>query len=218
MNPDFIYFKEIALDDNNKFVLDFSDEEFIQKINFNKNFNYYIASLDCNLILKEYIKKDKKKEIEELSQKSRLLLEKGAAYQNDIGYLISNSPSIFNFPEFVGLTYHFILYLNSLNDNCFSYKFFDTVEKKIRDCRIYSRFSHFKNNGFEFQRIIPPQGKENVSIRLFENNKKIQTVFTHDYKKSWYVSNLNFRDINSLFYMMNKIEKGMEQVHFYLLR
>ena len=60
MNPNFIYFKEIALDDNNKFVLDFSDEEFIQKINFNKNFNYYIASLDCNLILKEHIKKVKK--------------------------------------------------------------------------------------------------------------------------------------------------------------
>ena len=60
MNPDFIYFKEIALDDNNKSVLDFSDEEFIQKINFKKNFNYYIASLDCNLILKEHIKKDKK--------------------------------------------------------------------------------------------------------------------------------------------------------------
>ena len=74
MNPDFIYFKEIAFDDNNKFVLDFSDKEFIQKINFNKIFNYYIASLDCNLILKEHIKKDNKKEIEELSQKSRLLL------------------------------------------------------------------------------------------------------------------------------------------------
>ena len=24
-------------------------------------------------------------------------------------------------------------------------------------------------------------------------------MFTHDYKKNWYVSNLNFRDINSLF-------------------
>ena len=130
MNPDFIYFKEIALDDNHKFVLDFSDEEFIQKINVNKNFNYYIASLDCNLILKEYIKKDKRKEIEELSQKRRLLLEKGAAYQNDVSYLISNLPSIFNFLEFVGLTYHFILYLNSLNGNCFSYNFFDAVEKK----------------------------------------------------------------------------------------
>ena len=79
-------------------------------------------------------------------------------------------PSIFNSSEFVGLTYRFILYLNSLNDNCFSYKFFDTVEKKIRDCKIYLPFSHFKKNGFEFQRIIPPQGKVNVSIRLFENN------------------------------------------------
>ena len=61
MNPDFIYFKELAIDGNNKFVLDFSEEEFMQKINFKKNLNYYIASLDCNLILKEHIKKDKKK-------------------------------------------------------------------------------------------------------------------------------------------------------------
>ena len=55
------------------------------------------------------------------------------------------------------------------------------LKKKIRDCIIYSPFSHFKNNGFEFQRIIPPQGKENVSTRLFKKNKKIQTFFTHDF-------------------------------------
>ena len=140
MNPDFIYFKEIALDHNNKFVLDFSDEEFMQQINFNKNFNYYIASLDCNLILKEHIKKDNKKEIEELSQKSRLLLEKGAVYQNHIGFLTTNSNSLFNIP-FSGLTNHFILFLQTLYDNSFSYKFFNTIEKKIRDCRIYSPFS-----------------------------------------------------------------------------
>ena len=36
MNPAFIYFREIPLKDNNKFTLDFSDEEFVQKINFNK--------------------------------------------------------------------------------------------------------------------------------------------------------------------------------------
>ena len=113
MNPDFIYFKELALDDNNKFVLDFSDEEFIQKINFNKNFNYYIVSLDCNLILKEHIKKDKKKEIKELSQKSRLLLGKGAAYQSDIGFLTTNAnKNLFNLP-FVDNTYHFILFLHT---------------------------------------------------------------------------------------------------------
>ena len=65
------------------------DEEFVQKINFNKKKDYYIASLNCNLILKEDIKKDNEKMIDELSEKSRLLLEKGAAYQNDIGWLAS---------------------------------------------------------------------------------------------------------------------------------
>ena len=57
----FIYFKEIRFNDNNKFVSGFSDQEFIQKVYFDKNIDYYIASLDCNLILKEEIKKDKKK-------------------------------------------------------------------------------------------------------------------------------------------------------------
>ena len=153
MNPDFIYFKEIALDDNNKFVLIFSDEEFIQKINFNKYFNYYIASLDCNLILKEHIKKDKKKEIEELSQKSRLLLEKGAAYQNDIGYLISNSSSTFNFSEFVGLTYHFISYLNSLNGNCFSYffNFLILLKKKLETAEFICRFRILRTMDLNFK-------------------------------------------------------------------
>ena len=78
MKPSFIYFKEIPFNDNNKFVLDFSDEEFVQKVYFYNNINYYIASLDCNLILKEKIKIDKKR-IEELSQKSRLLLKKDTA-------------------------------------------------------------------------------------------------------------------------------------------
>ena len=36
MNAVFIYFREIPLKDNKKFTLDFSDEEFIQKINLNK--------------------------------------------------------------------------------------------------------------------------------------------------------------------------------------
>ena len=68
MKPVFIYFGKILFD-NNKFVLDFSDDEFVQKVDFEKNVNYYIASLDCNSILKEEIKKDKKQEIEKLSKK-----------------------------------------------------------------------------------------------------------------------------------------------------
>ena len=41
--------------DNSKFNLDFSDEEFVQEIEFLSNNDYYIASLNCNLIVKEHI-------------------------------------------------------------------------------------------------------------------------------------------------------------------
>ena len=76
MNPAFIYCKELILNDDNKFALDFSDEEFVQEVNFLNNLNY-IISLNSNLILKNIVNdqkdnKDRKKFIEELSQKSRL--------------------------------------------------------------------------------------------------------------------------------------------------
>ena len=90
MKPVFIYFREVPFNDNNKFVLDFSGEEFVQRVYFSKKTDYYIASLDCNLILKEETKKDRKKLIEKLSEISRKLIEKGAAYQVDIDYLTSN--------------------------------------------------------------------------------------------------------------------------------
>ena len=156
MKPVFICFRQIPFDNNNKFALDFSDDEFVQKVDFEKNVNYYIASLDCNVILKEEIKKDKKQEIEELFKKSRLLLEKGATYQNDIGWLTSAIASYYNFSGF-GVTYNFIIYPNIIVENCYKYKFYANVDKKIKGCKIYSSFSHFKGNGFEFQRIIGPK-------------------------------------------------------------
>ena len=44
MRPVFIYFRETPLDKNNKFTLDFSDEEFIQEIDFLSKNKYYITS------------------------------------------------------------------------------------------------------------------------------------------------------------------------------
>ena len=57
MKPVFIYFREVPFNGNNKFVLDFLDEEFAQRVYFSKKTDYYMASLDCNLILKEEIEK-----------------------------------------------------------------------------------------------------------------------------------------------------------------
>ena len=159
MNPDFLYFIELALDDNNKFVLDFSDGDFIQKINFNKNFNCYTASLDCNLILKEHIKKDKKKKkYKNYLEKADFYLKKEQLIKMILGFLTTNSNGLFNIP-FSGLTYHFKLLPHTLYDSSFSYKFFDTIEKKIRDYRIYCHSCIFITMGLNFREYYCLQEK-----------------------------------------------------------
>ena len=62
----------------------------------------------------------------------------------------------YNFSGF-GVTCNFILYPKIIDEYSYKYKFYDTVEKKFKDCKIYSSFSHYKGNGFEFQRIIGPK-------------------------------------------------------------
>ena len=130
MNVALIYFNEVSLKEDNKFNLDFSNEEFVQKIHFDKKTDYYIASLDCNLILKEDIKKDQKKLIKELSIISRKLKEKGPDYQVDIGWLTSQMFHIYDF-DIEDLTYNWVVQSRLLDDNCYKYRYFDTVKKKL---------------------------------------------------------------------------------------
>ena len=71
-------FIETPLEANNKFTLDFSNTELIYQINFSTKNDYYITTINCNLVISNgygYLIDD----IKELSTKSRLLLEKGPA-------------------------------------------------------------------------------------------------------------------------------------------
>ena len=74
MEPIFFYFKETLLQANNKFALDFSSMELIYQINFSTEYDYYITTMNCNLIIaNDY--GDLLNDIKELSTKSQLLLE-----------------------------------------------------------------------------------------------------------------------------------------------
>ena len=83
MRSIFIYFREVKLNDKNKFTINFSNMEIVYEIDFLTKNDYYITSLNCDLIVKEQID-NKDKLIKELLEKSRSLLKKGSAYQNDI--------------------------------------------------------------------------------------------------------------------------------------
>ena len=78
-----MYFKEIVLDENDKFTLDFSQTDQIYKVHFSPK-DYFITSLNCNLDIQEDIKNSVFDKIKKLSEKIRLLLKKGPAYQDDI--------------------------------------------------------------------------------------------------------------------------------------
>ena len=75
MNPALVYFKEVILNNNNKFTLDFSEKEFAQEVNLVNNLDYYITSLNFKLKVKEYIL-DKDEKIKELSKKVDFYLKK----------------------------------------------------------------------------------------------------------------------------------------------
>ena len=72
-----MYFKEIVLDESNKFTLDFSQTDQIYKVHFSPKKDYFITSMNCNHDIQEVIKND----VKELSEKRRLLLEKGPAIE-----------------------------------------------------------------------------------------------------------------------------------------
>ena len=77
MEPILIYFKEIMLNENNRFKLEFSQTNQIYKVHFSPRKDYFITSINCDLNLVQDIKNDGKLDgIKELSEKSRLLLEK----------------------------------------------------------------------------------------------------------------------------------------------
>ena len=60
---------------NNKFTLEFSDEEFVQEVDFLLKNKYYITSLNCKLKVKGYIH-DKDDKIKKLSEKVGFYLKK----------------------------------------------------------------------------------------------------------------------------------------------
>ena len=146
MEPIFFYFKETQFGGNNTFTLDISNTELINQINFSIENNYYITTMNCNLVIaNDY--GGLLDDIKKLSTKSRLLLEKGAAYQFDL-LLVELALS---FPGMEKETenkskLNLLSYQENVDLFSSKYKFYD-----ITDCKIFSPYTQFKNKGFEFE-------------------------------------------------------------------
>ena len=104
-------------------------------MNFLNNLDYYITSLNCKLKVKE-LNHDKDEKLKNYL-KSRLLLEKGPAYQNDIDYLTLKSEWYVKASNHV---YRFMLWPKIIDQYSYKYKFWDTVEKKSEIVKFICHF------------------------------------------------------------------------------
>ena len=75
MEPIYFYFKETRLDVNNKFTLDFSNTELVYQINFSPKNDYYITTMNCNLIVANNYG-DVTQDIKDLSKKKSIIARK----------------------------------------------------------------------------------------------------------------------------------------------
>ena len=73
--------------------------------------------------------------------------------------------------------YRFKLYPEIIDNYSYKYKFWDTIEKTIRDGQIYSPYSQFLGKGFNFERKLIPG--LNLIVRLNEQQTLIESFFLH---------------------------------------
>ena len=189
MNAVLLYFRETKFE-NNKFKLNFSDrDQFANSVEFKKNTPYLIATLNCNLkaenadsIKVTNIKTKNatdKKAITDLSTKSRILLDKGSDHFCDIDVL-----NLVFTPK--GLSYDIVYEKNNfyfdrnsknLKNYAFKYRFWDEVEKKIRDAEIYSPYLQLTSKGLYF---IQKGTNIPFVVRLDKEIEQIHSYFYSD--------------------------------------
>ena len=75
MEPIYFYFKETPLDANNKSTLDFSNTDLVYQINFSPKNDYYITTINCNLIITNNYG-DVTQDIKDLSEKKLIIARK----------------------------------------------------------------------------------------------------------------------------------------------
>ena len=208
MNPVLIYQNEAKFDFNNTFTIEFSNNNVDLFVNLSRKKQYYITSLNCNIKKKNKTKttfETTEEKVKELSSISRELLSKGATLKNDIDYVKTDLLARFDLPDIAPHNYKLFLNAKIINDNCYSYQFFDTEDKRLKFAKIYSPFTHFKK-GFIFKGEKDPNKKNEIRIQLINNSEIIHTFYQNPDKRPYIERNL-YRDYNAKIFKNPKTGK-----------
>ena len=201
MNPVLIYQNEAKFDFNNKFTIEFIDNNVDLFVNFSTERQYYIGSLNCNIVKDNKTKttfESSEENVKKLSEISRDLLSKGAAVKNDIVYVKAELLERYNLPLIAPQNYKLVQDSKTINDNCYSYQFYDVEDKRVKFAKIYSPFTHFKK-GLIFKGEKNPNKENQITIQLI-NNSEIKFSFYQKINNRYIVEKNLYRDYNVKIY------------------
>ena len=142
MNPSYTYFKENNIDQDNSFTADFSKENEIEEVLFNKGNEYRVTGLSINSILtdEKILKIENVKEQERIREEIQELIKKYK--EPDLTFFISH-------PETNTVTIPFVQ-KNKSDLSKLKLSYFNTLTKKNEDFLMYDYFGHHKKFGFEW--------------------------------------------------------------------
>ena len=142
MNPEYIYFKEIKIDQDNTFTANFSKENEIEEVIFNKENEYGITGLNINSILSD----EKLIKIKNVKEQNKISLEIQELIKN---YKEPDLTLFMSHPETKTVEIPFVK--KSESDLAkIKLTYFNTTTKKNEDFVIYDFIEHFKKFGFEW--------------------------------------------------------------------
>ena len=215
MKPVLIYFRETPFKEN-KFILDFSDEEqHVRSIQFERNGTYYLATLDCRLKLEKIIQnKQDKDDISKLSEKSRILKDKGSDHFCDIdsiNLVYSVAGTSFNYVDRRN-NFDFQRVPKNLTTYSYKYKFWDQKEKKIREREIYSPYLQLIHKGLFFK-----QKSSNIEF-MVKIDKEKEEIHSFFYSKNvrdltYQIGFEYYRDINLFFVYDENVPRRRQRWH-----
>ena len=173
-------------------MLYFSNTELAYQINCSPK------TMNCNLIIaNDY--GNVTQDINDIPEKSWLLLEKGPAYQFKLAFVYL----LYYYPSQNGKTevLDFLSYKENMEFFSYKYKFYDVADNQIKNCKIFSPLSQFKYNGFE---VANPK-----------RTAVFRTVIDGERKKIKYSLKWERKDLNALF-IFNKSKDRFGSNKFYI--
>ena len=168
MDPSYIYFKETKIDQENTSTANFSEENEIENVKFNKENEYGITGLTINADLpdKKILKIENEKEQGKTSREIQELIKQNK--EPNLTFIISH-------PETKSIEIPFV----KKNETELPKKkltFFNTITKKNEDFTFYDYVGHLEKFGYEWN-------KEGFKYEIKIRNNKIIKKLTLERQK-----------------------------------